>query len=148
MIDGAKRGGRVVPAALLAGTLSGIPSTAWALATGADPLAATYAAGRMLLPHETRLSRLIPAAAVVHGALSLGWTAVLARRPEHGLLAGALIAALDLGTAHLIGSRRFAGVRELPVLPQLADHLAFGVVATAALRTRGRAPSSAPRAVR
>jgi hypothetical protein len=88
----------------------------------------------MLLPDESRPSRLLPAAAVVHGALSLGWTAVLARSPRHGMLAGAAIAVLDLGTAHLVRSRRFAAIRELPVLPQLADHVAFGVVAVAALR--------------
>jgi hypothetical protein len=138
----------VARAALLAGTLSGVPSTLWAAATGADPLAATYGAGRMLLPQETSPFRLIPAAAIVHGALSLGWTAVLAVRPKQGLLAGAAIAALDLGAAHVIGSRRFAGVRELPVLPQLADHLVFGAVAVAALRRTGPGPSSAPRAAR
>jgi hypothetical protein len=139
---------RIVRGALLAGTLSGIPSTAWALATGADPLAATYAAGRMLLPHETRPSRLIPAAALVHGALTLGWTAALACRPRQGLLAGAAIAALDLATAHASGSPRFAAIRELPVAPQLADHLAFGVVAVGVLRRTGPAPSSGPRAAR
>ena len=125
---------RIARAALLAGALSGVPSTAWALATGADPLAATYAAGHLLLPGEARPSRLLPAAAIVHGTLSLGWTAVLARHPRHGALAGAAIAALDLGLAHTTGARRFAAIRELPVLPQLADHIAFGVLAVASLR--------------
>jgi hypothetical protein len=115
---------------------------------GSDPLAATYAAGRMLLPHETRPSRLLPAAAVIHGALSVGWTAVLARHPRHGVLAGAAIAALDLGAAHVIATRRFAAIRDLPVLPQLADHLAFGTIAVAALRRTGPATASAPRAAR
>lgn len=115
--------------------VSGVPSTVWALATGRDPLEATYAAGRMLLPAETRPGRLIAAAALVHGTLSLGWTAALSRRPRQGALAGAAIAALDLGAAHLVGSRRFAAIRELPVLPQIADHVAFGMLAVAALRS-------------
>jgi hypothetical protein len=138
----------VARAAVVAGTLSGVPSTAWALATGRDPLEATYAAGRLLLPHETRPIRLVAAAALVHGGLSLGWTAALAARPRQGLLAGAAIAALDLGAAHAFGSRRFAAIRELPVAPQLADHLAFGVLAVRALRSTGRVRPSALHAVR
>jgi hypothetical protein len=139
---------RVARAAVVAGTLSGLPSTVWALATGRDPLEATYAAGRMLLPAETRPTRLVAAAALVHGALSVGWTAVLASRPRQGLLAGAAIAVLDLGAAHALGSARFAAVRDLPVVPQVADHLAFGVLAVAALRWTGRGRPSAPRAAR
>jgi hypothetical protein len=45
------------------------------------------------------------------------------RRARTGLVAGAAIAALDLG---VIG-RRVPAIRALPQLPQWADHLAFGL---------------------
>jgi hypothetical protein len=115
--------------------LSGAPSTVHAVATGGDPWAATLAAGSVLLPHETRRGRLVFAAAVLHGALSLGWAAVLARvlrRPSvvSGAVAGLGIAALDLG---LIG-RRLPGIRALPQAPQVADHVAYGVAVAVVLR--------------
>lgn len=120
---------RVLRAAVWAAALSGIPSTAHALATGRDPLEAAYAAGTILLPREVRPGRLVAAAVPVHLALSLGWTIVLdragVRGGARGALAGIAIAALDLGLA----ARRFPRVRALPLLPQLADHAAFGAVA-------------------
>lgn len=120
---------RVLRAAAWAAALSGIPSTAHALATGRDPLEAVYAAGTILLPGETRPGRLLAAAVPVHLALSLGWTVVLdlagVRGTGRGALAGVAIAAVDLG----IGGRRYPRVRALPLLPQLADHAAFGAVA-------------------
>lgn len=125
---------RVLRAALTAAALSGIPSTAHALATGRNPLEATYAAGSIVLPGETRPGRLVAAAVPVHLALSLGWTVVLDRAGARGTLRGALaglgIAALDLG---LVG-RRFARVRALPLGPQVADHVAFGAIAGRLLR--------------
>ena len=125
---------RVLRAALTAAALSGIPSTAHALATGRNPLEATYAAGSIVLPGETRPGRLVAAAVPVHLALSLGWTGVLDRAGARGTLRGALaglgIAALDLG---LVG-RRFARVRALPLGPQVADHVAFGAIAGRLLR--------------
>ncbi|NUT56131.1 MAG: hypothetical protein HOQ03_09135, partial [Thermoleophilia bacterium] len=60
---------RVLRAALTAAALSGIPSTAHALATGRNPLEATYAAGSIVLPGETRPGRLVAAAVPVHLAL-------------------------------------------------------------------------------
>jgi hypothetical protein len=120
---------RVLRAAAWAAVLSGIPSTAHALATGRDPLEAVYAAGTILLPGETRRGRLLAAAVPVHLALSLGWTLVLdragARTAGRGATAGLLVAALDLGVL----GRRHPRVRALPLLPQLADHAAFGAVA-------------------
>ena len=108
---------------------SGVPSTLYALATGRDPLEATKAAGALLLRHETRTLPLVAAAAPAHLALSLGWGVVLAavlRRPTplRGALAGLAIAALDLG---VIG-RRFPRIRALRPGPQVADHVAFGLV--------------------
>jgi hypothetical protein len=125
---------RVLRAAAVAAALSGIPSTAHGLLTGRDPLEATLAAGSILLPGEARRKRLVGAAVPVHLALSLGWTVVLdragVRSARAGALAGLAIAALDLG---LVG-RRHARVRALPLLPQLADHVAFGAVAALELR--------------
>jgi hypothetical protein len=129
MRDGLLAGG-------VAAVVSGGPSTAHALLTGRDPLEATLAAGSMLLPGETRRERLLIAAVPVHLAISLGWGVVLAgilpRRPSiaRGAFAGLAIAAFDLG---LIGGR-FPQVRGLPLGPQLADHLAYGVTVAVVLR--------------
>jgi hypothetical protein len=120
---------RVLRAALAAALLSGIPSTAHALATGRDPLEAALAAGTIVLPWETRPARLLAAAAPIHLALSLGWTVVLDRAGVRGARAGAAaglaIAALDLGVV----GRRFPRIRALPLAPQLADHAIFGAIA-------------------
>jgi hypothetical protein len=120
---------RVLRAAAWAAALSGIPSTAHALATGRDPLEAASAAGTIVLPRETSRARLLAAGVATHVAISLGWTVVLDRTgirgARRGTLAGVAIAALDLGVAR----GRFPHIRALPVLPQLADHAAFGAIA-------------------
>lgn len=117
-----------------AAVVSGAPSTLHALATGRDPLAATVAAGSILVPRESSRARLVVAAVPVHLALSLGWTAVLdragVRTVRAGALAGLAIAALDLDVAR----RAFPRVRVLPLLPQLADHALFGAVAARLLQ--------------
>lgn len=133
--------------ALTAGTVaavvSGAPSTVHALVTGGDPLAPTLAAGSLLLPHETRRARLVVAAGVAHGALSLGWAVVLdAALPRRhpvaaGTAAGLAIAALDLG---LVG-RRLPRIRALPPGPQIADHVTYGI-AVAVILARRRSRSS------
>jgi hypothetical protein len=129
-----RRHGRTVRdlvAAWLAATVfSGLPSTLYALATGADPAEATLAAGAMLLPHETSLAKLVAAAAAVHGSISLFWTLALAwllpRRHEVPLatLASAAIAILDL---KLIAPAFFPAVAALDFWPQFADHLLWGL---------------------
>jgi hypothetical protein len=128
---------RVLRAAAWAAALSGIPSTAHALATHRHPLEAVYAAGTLLLPRESRPGRLVAAAVPVHLALSLGWTVVLdragVRGTGRGALAGLAIAAVDLG----IVGRRYPRVRALPLLPQLADHAAFGAIAGGFLAAEG-----------
>ena len=143
-----------------AATISGAPSTLYALAVGDDPLEPTLAAGSILLPRETRRAPLVAAAIPVHLALSLGWALVLERTlPRHrttawGALAGLAIGALDLA----IGARLFPRVRALPQLPQYADHVLYGATvgyvlsrcraasapSTGAASTRSR--SSSPRA--
>jgi hypothetical protein len=118
----------VVVAGLTAAAVSGLPSTVFAVTTGADPLEATLAAGSIVLPRETRRGRLIAAAVPVHLTLSVFWATVLSRAlPRRatvvaGAAAGVVIAGLDLG---LIG-RRFVRIRALPLLPQVGDHVVFG----------------------
>jgi len=113
-----------------AAVLSGAPSTSDALLRGEDPLEATMAAGSILLPTESRRGRLLLAAVPTHLALSLGWACGIAlvaprgREVPFGAVAGLAIAGLDLG---VIG-RRFPRIRELRTGPQVADHLAFGLV--------------------
>ena len=109
--------------------LSGAPSTLHALATGRDPLEAALAAGSILLPRETRRRRLLAAAVPVHLALSLGWALALdraeVRSARRGALAGLAIGVVDLSLA----ARVLPRIHALPVLPQLADHAAYGAVA-------------------
>ena len=122
----------------VAAVVSGAPSTVHALATGADPLEATLAAGTLVLPRERRALPLLLAAVPVHVALSLGWGVALAlslparRTTVAGAAAGLAIAALDLGVV----GRRHPRLRALPTGPQLADHVAFGAVVGAVLAHR------------
>jgi hypothetical protein len=125
----------ILRAALVAGTLSGIPSTVHSLATGRDPLESTRAAGTLLRPNTTNDHELLAAGAIAHAAITLGWTAVLAttlprsHRIAWGALAGAAIAAVDMGLV----ARRYPRIHQLPALPQLTDHVAFGMLAAAVL---------------
>jgi hypothetical protein len=130
-------------AGVAASVLSGVPSTSHAILAGIDPLEASLAAGTLLLPHEQRASRLLPAAIIAHGALSLGWALVLAaalprrRTVAWAVLAGLGIAALDLGVV----GRRFPRIRELALAPQVLDHVAYGATVGYVLsRRRGRRP--------
>ena len=121
-----------------AGVLSGVPSTAHALATGRDPLAATKAAGAILLPRSGRTLPLVLAAVPVHVGISVGWALILdragVRDPVRGVAAGLAIAALDLGVV----GRRFGRVRALPLGAQVLDHVAYGAVVGLVLGRRGR----------
>ena len=99
-------------AGAIAGVLGGAPSTLHAALTGRDLLESTRAAGSIPLRGEDR-----PGVLLVSGAM-----------------AGAGIAALDLG---VIG-RHIPRIRALPQLPQVADHICFGMVAAAILASRRR----------
>ncbi len=122
-------------AAVPAAILSGLPSTLHALATRRDPLEASIAAGSILLPNESHRGRLLAAATPVHLAVSFFWSVALAallprRNPiAEGVAAGAVIAAIDLG---VIG-RRYPLIEALEPVPQLADHIVFGIVTALAL---------------
>lgn len=124
---------------LLATVFSGLPSTLWALATGADVLEATRAAGRMLLPAATDTPTLFAAAALVHPAVSLFWTMVFAqllpRRHEAvwAIAGAAVVAWLDL---LVIAPALFPAVAGLPFWPQFADHLAWGALLGGTLQWR------------
>ncbi|MBA3551853.1 MAG: hypothetical protein H0W27_03135 [Actinobacteria bacterium] len=134
----------------VAAALSGAPSTLYAVATGGDPLLATRAVGSIVLRHERRTVPLVLAALPLHLAISVGWATLLAfllpraHPVRSGALAGAVIAALDLG----ILGRRFPAIRALPVLPQVADHVLFGITVGATLERRraNRTPAFDPAA--
>jgi hypothetical protein len=128
-----------IRAAAWAAVLSGAPSTLHALATGRDPLEATLAAGSVLLPGETRRTRLLAAAIPVHLALSLGWAIALDRAGVRGAGRGAL-AGLAMGAVDLtLAARVLPRIRALPLVPQLADHAAYGAVAGHVLARAERA---------
>jgi hypothetical protein len=128
-----------VRAAAWAALLSGAPSTLHALATGRDPLEATLAAGSVVLPGETRRTRLLAAAIPVHLALSLGWAIALDRAGVRGAGRGAL-AGLAMGAVDLtLAARVLPRIRALPLVPQLADHAAYGAVAGHVLARAERA---------
>ncbi|WP_410640914.1 hypothetical protein [Amycolatopsis sp. lyj-346] len=126
-------------AGAVAAVVSGIPSTAHALITGRDVLAATKAAGTLLPGRRNRPG--VAAGLIAHVVVSAAWTGVLAAIARHhrlgaggGALAGLAIAALDLG----IAARAYPAVRALPRGPQILDHLVFGAV-TGALLDRPQA---------
>lgn len=127
-------------AGAVAATLSGIPSTVHALLTGRDPLAATRAAGTLIRPVGSPPLQLIVGGAVAHLAISAFWTGVLARvlplrRPAfEGAVAGVAIAALDLGVV----GRHNRAIADLPLVPQVADHVAFGILVAKVLAAPGR----------
>ncbi len=127
-------------AALVAGLGAAIPSTLHALATGGDVAEATRAAGTLLVSVDASPARRLVAGLSAHAGLSVGWAAVLApliarsRRPlAAGALLGAGVAALDLSLAR----SRWPSISALPTVPQIADHVAFGLLVAVVVR---RAP--------
>ena len=121
---------------LVAAAVSGLPSTAYNLAAGRDPLEATKAAGAMVVGDDAPALAQLAAAAPVHVAVSFFWASVLERAlPERGRVAwgafgGLAIAAFDLGVV----GRRAPAIRRLPLVPQLADHALFGAIVGACHR--------------
>ncbi len=136
-----------VVAGALAAVGSGAPSTLHALLVRASPLEATLAAGTLLLRHETRPLPLVLAAIPAHLGISLSWGVVMAltlpRRwtVAAGGLTGLAIAALDLG----VFAAHFPRIRALPLWPQVADHLAYGLIVGVAVARR-RAARGEPHA--
>ena len=120
----------VIRAAVSAGVLSGIPSTAHALVTGRDPMDSVRAAGTLVVPDDDPPTSRVVAGLAAHGVITVLWTVVLAivlprrRTALWGALAGVGIAALDLG----IAQRRFPAIAALPRGAQVADHVVFGAI--------------------
>ena len=110
------------------------------MATGRSPFDALRAAGTLLLADDAPPSARAAAGVAAHGAISLGWGVVLAvvlprrRAVVWGALGGLAIAGLDLG---LLG-RRWPRIRALPLVPQVADHVAFGVIVGTVVSRAGR----------
>jgi hypothetical protein len=126
---------------LVTTVFSGVPSTLYALATGADPLEATRAAGAMLVPAGSGDATLVAAAALVHPAVSLFWSGVFGmllprRHVALWAVAGsALVALLDL---RVLAPLLFPEVAALAFWPQFADHLAWGALLGGTLQIRLR----------
>lgn len=132
---------------LVATVFSGLPSTLHALATGADPLEATRAAGAMLIGSGHATPALVAAAALVHPAVSLFWAWGFARvLPRQAiaawsLLASAAVAVFDL---RVIAPTFFPAVAALPFWPQFADHLMWGACLGLTLQFRPARTEPAP----
>ncbi|NML18740.1 hypothetical protein HHL10_27605 [Azohydromonas sp. G-1-1-14] len=139
---------------LIATVFSGIPSTAYALLTDADPMEATWAAGGMLLSMSAPPVQLFMAAGVAHGTVSAFWTLVFSRLlPRRHVLPWALAgsAAVALLDLRLIAPPLFPSVAALAFWPQFADHLMWGALLGGTLRwrlarasRRGAPPADAP----
>jgi hypothetical protein len=130
---------------LAATAFSGLPSTAYALLIGANPLEAALAAGGMLLPMNAPPARLFMAAAVVHCSVSAFWTvvfgALLPRRHVvfWALVGAAAVALLDLW---LIAPLLFPSVATLAFWPQFADHLMWGALLGGTLQLQHARPTA------
>jgi len=131
----------VTEATVVAATFSGVPSTLHALVTGGGVRAAaayvrdaTRAAGTLLPPGRPGIAR----GAIVHIVMSAACAELLARTlPRRRSVLSGAAAGLAIGIVNvgLIG-RLFPAIRALPLLPQLADHVAFGAL-FAAVADRG-----------
>lgn len=124
---------RVTEAIAVAATFSGLPSTLYALQTGGSFRSAvryvydaTCAVGTLVPPGRPSFVR----GAVVHIGISVALGEALARTlPQRrsvvwGAAAGFVIGVINVG---IIG-RRFPAISALPLIPQLGDNVAFGLL--------------------
>ncbi|MDB5811943.1 MAG: hypothetical protein JWN94_4065 [Betaproteobacteria bacterium] len=137
----------------MATLFSGVPSTLFFIITGVDLWPPIQAVGEMVLPSSSEPSQIFIAAALVHGTVSVFWTLVVARilpvkhAPAYAIAASALIAVIDL---RVIAPVFFPAVAALSFWPQVADHLAWGLLlgvtlewsAKARARRRGAEPAN------
>lgn len=125
-------------AGAVAAVLSGIPSTTVTVRRRGDVSASTRAAGQLLVGGGRSDATMLTAGVAVHAALSLGWGVALSlvlperRTVAWGAVAGLAVAGLDLGTV----GRRVEAVAALEAAPQVADHVAYGLVAAATVKAR------------
>ena len=124
---------RIIQATAAAALLSGAPSTLDALRRHREirPVLtyvqeATSAIGTLVPPGRPGLLR----GALIHVGISALCGEGLARTlPRRHSVAWAAGAGLVLGVINVgVIGRRFPAIRALPLAPQLADHVAFGVV--------------------
>ena len=123
----------------VATALSGIPSTLYSAATGADIAEPTRAAGAMLVAANSSDLQLLTAAAVVHIAVSFFWSGILILiLPRTSITSACVLAASLIGVLDLrvIAPHFFPEVARLPFLPQMADHLMWGACLGLMLRRR------------
>lgn len=124
---------RVTEATAVAAILSGVPSTLHALLAGGTVRAAgvyvhdaTCAAGTLLPPGRRGFTR----GAIVHVGISIACAEVLARTlPRRRSIAWGAAAGLAIGVVNVgLIARRFPAINSLPVMPQIADNVAFGTL--------------------
>lgn len=117
----------------MAAIVSGAPSTLHALlttrsfrATGAYVCDATRAIGTLVPPGRPGPTR----GAIIHVGISAVAGEALARAlPRRRSVAWGAVAGLAMGVVNVgMVGRMFPAIRALPLLPQLADHVAFGAV--------------------
>lgn len=108
--------------------LSGIPSTIYAAWAGRSVLEAMRAAGAMLIPAASSDLKLFWAAALVHGAVSFFWAALLVLfLPRQKPILSSLLAGVAIGLFDLrVMGRFFPEVQALHFASQMADHLMWG----------------------
>ncbi|HWF34845.1 MAG TPA: hypothetical protein VG295_05725 [Solirubrobacteraceae bacterium] len=138
---------RIAEATAAAAMFSGAPSTLHALlsqggvrAAAVSVRDATRAIGTLVPPSRPGLVR----GGAIHLIISALCAEVLARTlPAHRSAAWGAAAGLAIGLVNVgIIGRRFPAIRALPLVPQLADHVAFGTVfALVADRRRSAARS-------
>lgn len=132
-------------AGVAAALVSGIPSTLHAWWTGGDIAEATRAAAAMLPRAPAAGPGVLAAAAVVHVTISLAWACVFARLlPLRGTVAWAVAGACAVAVIDLVLlAPLFPPVDALAFGPQLADHVAWGLVVGLVVRWRRRAAAPA-----
>jgi len=120
-------------ATAVAATLSGAPSTLDAFRRQRDLRSivvyvrdATCAVGTLVPPGRPGFAR----GTIVHFGISVLCGEALARTlPESNSLTWGAAAGLAIGVVGVgVIGRRFPAIRALPLIPQLADNLAFGAV--------------------
>jgi hypothetical protein len=124
---------RVIEGTAAAALLSALPSALISLRrhrsmldAAGDLLDATRAAGTLLPPGREGLV----AGTVAHFAISAGCGELLARTlPQSRSVIWGAGGGLAIGVVNLVViGRRFPRIRALPLAPQLADNVAFGIV--------------------
>ena len=133
---------KATTAIALAAVGSGLPSTVVTVLRRRELLESTRAAGTLLVRESASAPTRLVAGGVSHLVISFFWGTIVWRSlPERhtmawGSVAGLGIAAVDLGVV----ARFFPAISRLPRGPQVADHVAFGlIIGSCRARSRQRA---------